>query len=230
ARGDRRHPGAVIATLPAVTAGQACTALAGVDALAEAALETPGPLTVGACDFGMLYDQAAFRRLAADPQVDVIVWGVRGNANAIRRPKMFGWIAEEQGRIRRISVKEPLAHPATDAIVLGTFTFRRAADLRRLVDALVARDGRVNGEYYLDSCINDAIAMGLNCRLFEVDHYLSWGTPDDLRTFEYWQSCFHKWAGHPYTLEQDARVPAGAVAELAQRYKAVTPADPGRMA
>lgn len=226
----RRHPGAVIATLPQVSEGQACTALAGVDALAEAGQEVQGPLTVGACDFGMLYDQAALRRLADDPQVDVVVWGVRGNANAIRRPQMFGWIDEDQGCIRRISVKTPLADPATDAIVLGAFTFRLAADLRRLVDALIARDGRVNGEYYLDSCINDAIAMGLNCRLFEVDHYLSWGTPDDLRTFEYWQSCFHKWAGHPYTLEQDARVPAEAVAELAQRYRAIKPADPGRMA
>ena len=51
---------------------------------------------------------------------------------------------------------------------------------------------------------------GLRCRLFEVDSYLSWGTPDDLRTFEYWQSCFHKWLSHPYRLERDSRIPAEA--------------------
>ena len=33
----------------------------------------------------------------------------------------------------------------------------------------------MNGEYYLDSCVNDALLLGYNCRLFEVDHYVSWG-------------------------------------------------------
>ena len=88
---------------------------------------------------------------------------------------------------------------------------------------LIARDGRVNGEFYIDSCINDAIALGLNCQLFEVDSYLCWGTPNDLRTFEYWQSCFHKWPGHPYRLELDSRVPPGELAALEQRFCALVP-------
>ncbi len=249
------HPGARIVSVAALTEGQACTALLGVEALLRAPADgggsdddrdtvrhadgaddasdsdsayNVGPLTVGACDFGMLYDAAALQALLDDPVVDLIVWGARGNANAVRRPQMFGWIDAEQGRIRRVSVKAPLAAPASDPIVLGAFTFRRAADLRRLVELLLARDGRVNGEFYLDSCVNDAIALGLDCRLFEVDHYLSWGTPDDLRTFEYWQSCFHKWDGHPYTLEGDGRVPPDKVAQLAQRYRATVPAEPGR--
>ena len=83
-----------------------------------------------------------------------------------------------------------------------------------------------NGELYVDTCINDAIALGLKCRLFEIDHYLGWGTPDDLRTFEYWQACFHKWASHPYRLEHDPRVPAEARAMLAERYQAVKPPRP----
>ncbi|PHV07300.1 hypothetical protein CSQ96_11150 [Janthinobacterium sp. BJB412] len=198
------------------------------DAAGSASTDSAGPLTVGACDFGMLYDAAALQALLDDPAVDLIVWGVRGNANAIRRPQMFGWIDAERGRIRRVSVKAPLAAPASDPIVLGAFTFRRADDLRRLVELLLARDGRVNGEFYLDSCVNDAIALGLDCRLFEVDHYLSWGTPDDLRTFEYWQSCFHKWHGHAYTLEADGRVPPDKVEQLALRYRATVPAGPGR--
>ena len=28
--------------------------------------------------------------------------------------------------------------------------------------------------------MNVAIEMGLNCRYFEIDHYLNWGTPNDL--------------------------------------------------
>ena len=216
-------PGAVIETIAAVTEGQACTALIGLEALARTAGALDGPVTFGACDNGALYQAQAFQALVDDPDTDVIVWGIRGFANAVRNPKMYGWIDEESGLIRSVSVKTPLGSPATDPIVLGTFTFRRPQDFRDTVNRLIARDGRINGEFYIDSCINDALALGLRCRLFEVDSFLSWGTPNDLRTFEYWQSCFHKWVGHPYRLERDRRVPADAVAPMEKRYQAIIP-------
>lgn len=222
----RRYPGAVIETLERVTEGQAITARIGLEALERPSAAEP--ITFGACDYGALYDRAAFARLMADPAVDVVVWGARGHANAVRHPQMFGWVAADaDGRITGISVKAPLASPATDPIVVGTFTFKRAADVHRVIDRLVARDGRVNGEFYLDSCINDALALGLNCRLFEVEHFLPWGTPNDLRTFTYWQSCFHKWGSHPYRLERDGRVPPSAVADLETEYAAWQPELPG---
>nr|WP_284700853.1 NTP transferase domain-containing protein [Robbsia betulipollinis] len=220
------YPHAVISTIPAVTEGQACTALLGVDALEERDGPLSGALTFGACDNGVLYDAAALQGLLDDPTVDVIVWGVRGHANAVRRPAMFGWIDAQDGVIRHISVKTPLDAPASDPIVIGTFTFRRAADFRRALARLIARDGRIGGEFYLDACINDAIELGLQCRLFEVDAFLSWGTPNDLRTFTYWQSCFHKWASHPYRLERDGRVAASALPELENDYAALRPERP----
>ena len=223
------YPNAVIETIPAVTDGQACTALIGLDALARKLGSVPGPITFGACDNGALYEHSVFQALAENPNVDIIVWGARGHANAVRNPQMYGWIDAENGIINRISVKTPLSAPATDPIVLGTFTFRRAEDFRKVVDHLIARDGRVNGEFYIDSCINDAIELGLQCRLFEVDSFLSWGTPNDLRTFEYWQSCFHKWAGHPYRMELDGHIPHNAVGELEIKYKSKIPELPANI-
>ncbi len=213
-----------------MTEGQACTALIGLDALKEAVGDGSSPITIGACDNGALYDLGVFNRLVADPSVDVIVWGVRGYPNALRHPEMYGWIAEREGQVQSVSVKSPLASPESDPIVLGTFTFRRAEDFRRALDRLIARDGRINGEFYIDSLINDAIGLGLKCCLFEVDSYLCWGTPNDLRTFEYWQSCFHKWPSHPYRLEHDSRVPKGQVGILEARYQATVPELPGALA
>jgi NDP-sugar pyrophosphorylase family protein len=224
------YPGAVIETIPAVTEGQACTALIGLEALAARIGDVPGPVTFGACDNGALYDTAALQALIDKPEVDVIVWGACGHANAVRHPTMFGWIDADNGAIRRISVKTPLAAPDTDPVVLGTFTFRRAADFRRAVASLINANDRINGEFYIDSCINHAIALGLKCALFEVDSFLSWGTPNDLRTFEYWQSCFHKWASHPYRLELDRRIPSQAVEGLAARYRQSIPELPSKSA
>ncbi|MFT5644015.1 MAG: NDP-sugar pyrophosphorylase family protein [Janthinobacterium sp.] len=226
----RLYPTALVAAVPGVTDGQASTALAGLSALEQrlehGADSAQGPVTFGACDNGALYDAGALQALFDNPDVDVIVWGVRGHANAVRHPAMFGWIAAEDGLISAISVKAPLASPATDPVVLGTFTFRRGADFRRAVAQLVARDGRVNGEFYIDACINDAIALGLRCHLFEVDSFLCWGTPDDLRTFEYWQSCFHLWQDHSYRLERDSRIPLAELPALEQRCSAMAPPSP----
>lgn len=212
------YPGAIISTIDQVTEGQACTTLIGVRELQRVLESVPGPVTVGACDNGALYDQAAFWRLTEDSSIDVIVWGGRRYANAQRNPQMYGWINADGRVIESISVKKPLGDPASDPIVLGTFTFRYADDLIRAIEHLIASEDRVNGEFYLDSAVNNAIDLGMRCHLFEVDNYLCWGTPSDLLTFEYWQSCMHKWQGHPYRLENDSRVPEEQLSVLEERY------------
>jgi NDP-sugar pyrophosphorylase family protein len=226
----RLYPTSIVKTIACVTEGQACTALIGLDALENALGNALGPITIGACDNGAFYDANTFDNLVNNPDVDVIVWGVRGYPNAVRHPKMFGWINAKKGVISSISVKSPLDNPSFDPIVLGTFTFRRAEDFRRAVEHLIARDGQINGEFYIDSCINDAVELGLRCHLFEVDSYLCWGTPNDLRTFEYWQSCFHKWFSHPYRLELDRRVPSNQLKNLEAKYQITLPHPPVRHA
>ena len=203
----QNYPNALFHIVEKVTDGQASTTLIGLDALLKGIGDNGEPITVGACDSGALYDRMALNSMQQNPEIDVIVWGARKHANAVRHPQMFGWInADQNGDIKGVSVKTPLASPATDPIVIGTFTFRNADVLRKCIEALKQRDGKINGEFYLDSCINDAIALGLTCKIFEVDHYISWGTPNDLKTFEYWQQCFDRWHSHPYSLIGDTRV------------------------
>ena len=221
-------PNALIKNINFLTEGQACTAQIGLDALLAESGEVLNPLTIGACDNGVIYNHERLSSLINDDSVGVIVWGIRGYVNAIRHPTMYGWIDTDNDVIRRVSVKTALSNPHTDPIVIGCFTFLRAEDFKRALDRLIARDGRVNGEFYIDSLINDAIALGISCRLFEVDSFLCWGTPNDLRTFEYWQSCFHKWNSHPYRLERDDHVPTDQVCDLDIKYQATTPTLPER--
>jgi len=217
---ENSFPSAILVPIAAVTEGQACTAKIGLDALSSAvALKDKfGPITFGTCDNGVLYNFQSFNRLLNDPEIDIIVWGVRGHAGAIRNPAMYGWIDVKGNDIHRVSVKTPLGDPSNDPIIIGTFTFKHASDFQRCVSIMIERNGRINGEFYIDTCINDAIELGLKCRLFEVDSYMSWGTPNELRTYEYWQSCFHKWAGHPYRLEKDNRIPTDCLCTLNNKY------------
>ncbi len=211
--------------LETLTDGQARTALHGwqSDSTLE---EAEGPLSIAACDNGALFQCALLQELLDDAATDVIVWVARGYPNAIRNPHMYGWVKCTDGLVTGVSVKSPLSDPSHDPIITGTFTFRHGADFQRSVERMIAREGRINGEYYIDSCIEDAIALGLTVRIFEIDSYLCWGTPNDLRTFEYWQSCFDKWDCHPYQLERDSRVMPEAVNLLRKRYAKTVPNSP----
>jgi NDP-sugar pyrophosphorylase family protein len=181
-------------TLEQMTDGQASSCMAGMSAV-----DLDRPLTIAACDNGMIYKSEKFDGLMTDDSIDIIVWGARGYPGAIRNPQMYGWIdANQQGNISNVSVKVPLKNPKNDPIIVGAFTFKRAKDFVEAVKRMKQREGKVNGEYYVDTAINDAIALGLKCQLFEIDYYLCWGTPNDLRTFEYWRSCFQRWDLHSY--------------------------------
>ena len=77
---------------------------------------------------------------------------------------------------------------------------------------------KYNNEFYLDSAVNEALQLGLRCKVFNVDHFISFGTPNDLKTFEYWQSCFSKWHAHPYELKLDRTIPEDKVSTIKSRY------------
>lgn len=181
--------GAQIIWLDALTDGQARTCM-----LAMEAVDGNSPLTIGACDNGLRYDALAFDALWQSGP-DVVVWTVRGHAGALRRPEQYGWVnADKTGKVISLSVKKPLASPATDPAVTGAFTFRRGSDFARVAKSMIDRNGLINNEFYVDECINDAVALGLDVRVFDVDAYLCWGTPEELKTWEYWQEYFQR---HP---------------------------------
>jgi len=43
----------------------------------------------------------------------------------------------------------------------------------------------------------------MNVYDFKIDHHISLGTPDEYRTFLYWQSYFHKAIDHEYLIKKD---------------------------
>lgn len=212
------YPDCTIKNIDGVTEGQAITAAIGLEALIDRN-KYYDPVTFAACDNGALYDVENFNSLLHDPETDILVWCVRGYQSAVRNPAMFGWVDEGPNNVvRKISVKTPLSRPETDPIIIGTFTFKKGEYFSESLKKLVERDGRIRGEFYIDSLINDAIDLGFRCKIFEVDSYLCWGTPSDLKTYEYWQSCFHKWPSHPYRLELDSRIPDESIPALNKKY------------
>lgn len=165
-----------VLTVDHLTEGQAATCL-----LAAGGLRSDDRLTIGACDNGMTYDPALLDA-RWETGADAVIWTFRGNPAVLRNPSMYGWVAVgADGRVTGVSCKIPLSgRPMEDHAIIGTFSFRKASDFLRAVERTIALDRRVNGEFYLDVVLDQAVADGLDVRVLEVERYVCWGTPQDL--------------------------------------------------
>ncbi len=184
-----------IKSLKKNTEGQAITAL---KAMEDKNINLEKPLMISACDMGVIFDEKKYQDLIHSKEIDILVWGCKGYPGAQQKPNMYSWIYENENYISKISVKENLINPRKDYVLIGTFTFKKAKHFLRSAELSIASGDKVNGEYYVDSLINKSIQIGLQPAVFEVDYFVCWGTPDELETYNYWESCFNKWEKHPY--------------------------------
>lgn len=177
-----------VVTVAGVTDGQATSAGLGV---ARAAPDDP--VLIASCDAGHVYDPAALAALEADGVTDVAVFVALGHLPARWRPAAYGWAAiEDGGRVREVAVKEPVAGVdlASQGALTGTFWFRSRALYDALYEGLRASGERVRGEFYVDTMMRQAAQRGLVVRAFAVDKWVTWGTPEELATFDYWNDVF----------------------------------------
>ena len=121
-----------------------------------------------------------------------MIFTFRNNPAVRRNPQAYGWVSVDAGGLAtKISVKTPISQePLKDHAITGAFWFRRAADFVTCAEQMISANARVAGEFYIDTCMNFLIEAKRCVRVFEVDRYVSWGTPNDLRTYEYWQRYF----------------------------------------
>ena len=161
------------------------------------------PLTISACDNGMLYDKNKLSKLFKDKSIDIIVWGTEGYPGAIHNPEMYSWIDHTNNQISRISVKKTFKNKFKDPLLIGTFTFSSGNLFVDLAKELIEDNKKINDEFYVDSCINYGIRKGLKVIYFNVNYFLCWGTPKDLMIFNYWLDFFNQNNDHPYKKQND---------------------------
>jgi NDP-sugar pyrophosphorylase family protein len=181
------YPDAKVVVLNHLTEGQAITCLH-----AKELINNDEELAIGASDNGMIYSLEAFEKAKID--ADAIVFSFRNNPAVNEKPAAYGWIkTRADGYIEKMSVKVPISTtPMNDHAVVGAFWFRKGSMFVEAAERMVKLNRRINNEFYVDECINDLIELGYKVKVFEIDHYVCWGTPDDYKTFNYWESYYKK--------------------------------------
>ena len=184
-----------------VLEGQACTTERIVNHISDPNMS----FLVSACDNGILYDSDKFLDLANDSDNDIIVWSYRNNFTSYRNPNAYSWLdVDNENIVRKVNVKDFRGvNPLDEYAIVGTMFFRNKEIFNNSLKKLYEKNIRTNGEFYIDNLLNEAIQLGYIVRNFEVDEFICWGTPNDLKTYEYWQTFFSKVNWHPYEYEKD---------------------------
>jgi dTDP-glucose pyrophosphorylase len=210
------YPNSKIIPIDEVTEGQAITCSLGLKDV-----DKNSSLLVAATDNGMIYSHEKYQKLIDDKTTDAIIFTFRHHVSSKNNPQMYGWVkTDDKDNTTGVSVKVPISdNPYNDHAIVGTFWFKKVEYFNKALKNLLDKDIKVNGEYYVDSLMGELIELGLNVKVFEVDDYVCWGTPDDYETFVYWQSFFHKCDFHPYSLEKDITVNENKVNDLNKKYR-----------
>jgi NDP-sugar pyrophosphorylase family protein len=182
-----QYPGSTLISVKETTQGMLNTCL-----LAERYLELKKPLLISACDYDLRYDEKAFDKLVNDKTIDAAIWTFRNHEIVSRNPDAYAYTSvDENGNVTKISEKKPISDsPENDNAVVSVFYFKSAAIFLYAARKLIESRKTINNEYYVATSINELIAAGKKVVPFEVEKFVCWGTPEDLKEYEYWKGVF----------------------------------------
>ncbi|MEO8153072.1 MAG: glycosyltransferase family 2 protein [Rhizobacter sp.] len=166
-------PGCVLVEVDGTTQGAACTVLA-----AKHLIDGDEPLMIANSD--QLIDVPIDDYLAAGDarQLQGLLMTMRAHD-----PKWSFARLGEANLVEEVAEKRPISDEAT----VGIYNFAHGGDFVRAALAMIERDLRVNGEFYVAPVYNELIAQGHRIGVHNVGtegagmHGL--GTPDDLERF-----------------------------------------------
>ena len=193
------YPESKVFGINKVTEGQACTTEIGIE---KGEIDLDKPILVSACDNGVYYNVNKYQSLVNDIKNDIIVWSFRNEPTSKNNPNMYAWMTTDQNDfVINVSCKkfiEGVHDTENSHVIIGTIFFRKAKWFIEGLKQNYNENIRTNNEFYVDDVLNQNIKNGLNVKVFEVDNYICWGTPDDYETYLYWQNYFDKCWLHPY--------------------------------
>ena len=185
-------PNGQIVSFSQTTKGQACTC---EEMIKKSKINPEKPILISACDNGIEYNQGALKKLFDDPLIDVIVFTFRDHPSSRYSPNSYAWMSvDSNNNILSVSCKKmpEKGNIKKDHTIVGTMFFRKAKIFLEALSKDYLHKSITNGEYYVDNTIDRCIKSGLNVKAFEVDFYVCFGAPNDLKTYNYWREHFTK--------------------------------------
>ncbi|WEK40943.1 MAG: glycosyltransferase family 2 protein [Candidatus Brevundimonas colombiensis] len=165
-------PGCLIVELDGVTEGAACTVLTAREHILDA------PLMIANSDQYVDISIADYLSVQDGEGTRGLIMTMTAND-----PKWSFVALDADEHVTRVVEKEVISDEAT----VGIYNFANGSDFVRAAEQMIARDLRVNGEFYVAPVYNQLIEEGAQVRIFNVGSeakgMYGLGTPADLDLF-----------------------------------------------
>jgi len=148
---------------------------------------------VNYCDFGTWWDYPDFLKHTRERDAD-------GAIPAYKRfhPHMLGstnyaFMRDDNQWMLEIKEKEPFTDNRMEEYASnGTYYFKKGAYVKKYFPLLMDRDINLKGEFYVSLIYNLLVEDDLRVSIYDVEHMLQWGTPQDVEEYNAWSEYFRR--------------------------------------
>ena len=170
---EEAAPGCIIVPVNEVTEGAACTVL-----LARQHIDTDAALMLANSDQWVALDINAYLDAMDEQRADGLIMTMKADD-----PKWSFVGLDRRNFVTRVVEKEVISDEAT----VGIYNFRRGSDFVRAADRMIAKNLRVNNEFYVAPVYNELIEDGARVAIYNVGRegagMYGLGIPGDLDKF-----------------------------------------------
>ena len=156
-----------------MTEGAACTVL-----VAKSLIDSDTPLMIANCDQYVDIDINYYLRTLKYSNLDGLIMTMRAND-----PKWSFVDLNNDGYVRRVVEKQVISNEAT----VGIYNFRNGHSFVIAAEEMIAKNERVNGEFYVAPTYNNLIATGHKVGIYNIGSegagMYGLGIPSDLEEF-----------------------------------------------
>ena len=146
------------------------------------------PIIISYCDNPFTWDYNAFKEFAKDKD-GVLVSNKGFHPHSLSKTLMAHSLTDEDGRV--LEVKEKACYTdnnLNEHASAGVYYFKHGWYISKYFKALMQGRLHYNNEYYVTLVYNLLIKDGLQVYSYLNDQVMAFGTPDEIRNFEAWQT------------------------------------------
>ena len=162
-------PNCKIVEVDGLTEGAACTTL-----LAKEYIDSDAPLLMANSDQFLEWDSNEFMYKMIEQKVDGGILSFHST-----HPKWSFAKVDEYGYVTEVQEKNPISDIAT----VGVYYWAKGSDYVKYAEQMIAKNMRVNNEFYVCPVYNEGIVDGKKFKTFNIDKMWGLGTPEDLKYY-----------------------------------------------
>lgn len=149
-------------------------------------LKTNDSVLINYCDFANIWDWNQFKALISESDPDGIVPAYRGLHPHNIYNNDYAFIKNNGTTIKNIREKESFTKDKINEYASsGTYYFKSGFLAEAYLNRAFEQKKFVNKELYISTPYQEMVNDSLNIKLFHIDHFFQWGTPEDYNEFKY---------------------------------------------